>query len=39
MRSEEDRSRLKEGETAVNENADVIGGDAMQHKELRTLKR
>ena len=30
MRSEEDRSRLKEGETAVNENLDVIGGDAVQ---------
>jgi hypothetical protein len=29
MRSKEDRSRLKEGETAVHE-SDAIGGDAMQ---------
>jgi hypothetical protein len=33
MCSKEDRSRLKEGETAVNEDPDVIGGDAMQHGE------
>jgi hypothetical protein len=33
MHSEEDRSGLKGGETVVNEDADVIGGDAMQHEE------
>jgi hypothetical protein len=30
MHSEEDRNRLKEGETAVNEESGVIGSDAMQ---------
>jgi hypothetical protein len=30
MRSKEDRSRLKEGETTVNEESDEIGDDTMQ---------